>query len=104
MPTEAFGEILQFITDVKLHELSKRQQKFTEHASSLARNKAQQNDCISQLKTLVEGMKAWPGAWSDDFSLPNMSRFLEHASRDPGFPKPVLEEWIRRAEEEVAHE
>ena len=104
MPTEAFGETLQFITDVKLHELSKRQQKFAEHASNIARDKALQSDYVSQLKTLVEGIKAWPGAWSDDFSLPNMNRFLEHAYRDPGFPKPVLKEWIRRAEEELAHE
>ncbi|KAH8111822.1 hypothetical protein DFH11DRAFT_1546412 [Phellopilus nigrolimitatus] len=106
MSTEAFGETLQFITKVKLDELEKRRQAYAAHASkTVADAKARgEGDPITHLAALVEGMKAWPGAWSPDMNLVDMERYLEQARRDSGFPRTILQEWIHRAEAQIGFE
>ena len=108
MSDKAFGETLQFITNVKLRELERLNADFLAHSDKLlqARGKAPNNRdaLVQRLKDLIEGMSAWPHSWSQDFKLKAMKRFAELASRDPSFSTRALTIWIERAEAEIEHQ
>ena len=106
MSTEAFGETLQFITNVKLEELEKRSQKYAAHFASVFgdANAHGDEDLVSRLTVLIKGMETWPGTWSSDLNAENVKRWLEQAQKDPGFPRSILLEWIRQAEAQMTHE
>ena len=77
MASEAFGETLQFITTVKLQEVEKRSDAYAE---------ALEADPIEKPSVLVHGMRSWPGAWSSNYKLDDVGRWLEQARRNPIFP------------------
>ena len=106
MSAEAFGETLQFITNVKLEELEKRRQKYSDHlARVLAKaSEIDDSDLIARLVVLIDGMKIWPGAWSSNVNFEDVERWLEQAKKDPGFPRSILLEWIDRARAQLEHE
>ena len=81
MSTEAFSEMLRFITNVKLAELTKRNQKFSEHASRVLEeaDSLSNVDTSSYLKILLDCLRAWPGARTTDFNLEDIERFMEQA-------------------------
>ena len=94
MASEAFGETLQFITTVKLQEVEKRSDAYAE---------ALEADPIKKPSVLVRGMRSWPGAWSSNFKLDDVGRWLEQARRNPIFPQSSLPNWIAQAKEQFAH-
>ncbi|EJC99769.1 uncharacterized protein FOMMEDRAFT_148609 [Fomitiporia mediterranea MF3/22] len=106
MSNDAFSETLQFITTVKLSELSKRNDKFVEYASQVSKkaNEHPDIDPLARLKVLVDGLDGWPGALSSDFSSRDVLRYLNQAKRDPGFPPSVVDDWTRQAEAQFGHE
>ena len=106
MSTEAFNETLQFITNVKLQELEKRHASFTEHSSKvLAEANAHAGDPSERLAVLIRGMKDWPaGKWSPNINRRDMTRWLEQARRDPGFPNSILDEWTHQVQAEFKYE
>ena len=59
MSAEAFGETLQFITNVKLEELEKRRQKYSDHLARVLAKAGEINDSdlIARLVVLIDGMK-----------------------------------------------
>ncbi|KAL5492944.1 hypothetical protein ACEPAI_4392 [Sanghuangporus weigelae] len=106
MSTEAFSETLRFITNVKLAELSKKSNKFSEHVSRVFDEASSLTDvdAITRLKILVDGLRVWPGARTADFNLKDIERFLEQARRAPDFPPDVIDEWNRQAKAQFDNE
>ena len=104
MASEAFGETLQFITTVKLQEVEKRSDAYAEHSAEvLADAEALEADPIEKPSVLVRGMRSWSGAWSLNFKLDDVGRWLEQARRNPIFPQSSLPNWIAQAKEQFAH-
>lgn len=75
----AFGETLQFITDVKLNELEKRRQAYAVHAATVLANAQKQDlNLVERLSVLLAGIKAWPGMCSSDGnSLKNIENWVD---------------------------
>ncbi|EJC99767.1 uncharacterized protein FOMMEDRAFT_31043 [Fomitiporia mediterranea MF3/22] len=106
MSNDAFSETLQFITTVKLNELSKRNDKFVKYASRVNKkaNEHSDNDPSARLRVLVDGLNGWPNALSSDFSCHDILRYLKQARHDPGFPPSIVDEWTCQAEAQFEHE
>lgn len=105
MSSEAFGETLHFITNVKLEELEKRKLKYTEHHDAVvSKAKDADDEPLKHLEVLVRGMNDWPGAWSPNARPNDLSQFIDHAGTAPSFPKSIVDSWISAAESQIAHE
>ena len=87
-----------------VQELEKRRVNFGNHASQVLKKAGETPTPIDKLSALVEGMDNWPGNWSSNFSRDDIKRWLEQAQQDPGFPSPVLKNWITQAESQFEHE
>ncbi|TDL26815.1 reverse transcriptase-like protein [Rickenella mellea] len=103
----AFGETLQFITNVKLEELEKRRVGFEKHAEELlAKAKKYDNNPAEKLSLLLEGLRAWPGSWTSesDLSVKNVEQFVNQAKNDPSIPHSLLNGWVNKLESQIHHE
>lgn len=102
--TQAFGETLQFITDVKLRELEKRSERFNEHVENVhAKAKEKEDKPVDKLAILVEGMKSWLRGWSSNWSRLDVEHWIEQARRKPNFPESIVQSWISKSEAEYEH-
>lgn len=102
----AFGETLQFITQVKLHELEKRRDAYEAHAKSiLSTAQKEEGDPIKQNEILLDGIKSWSG-WSaeGDLNVTNIELWVEQAKYDPGFPPNLLKQWSKQMKGKIDHE
>lgn len=81
MSSAAFGETLQFVTNVKLHELEKHRQAFSAHAEKVLERAHAAPDAIARVDALVKGIEEWQGTWSAETgNLKNIQAWIEEVS------------------------
>ncbi|KAK2459511.1 hypothetical protein APHAL10511_008495 [Amanita phalloides] len=102
----SFNKTLQFITAVKLQELTKQRHAFqTTHVRVLNDAKATGN-AVAKTELLRKAISSWPGALSNDvvngaLDLDNLELWIRQAKQDPGFGTANLERWADSLETHI---
>ena len=109
----SFGQTLQFITDIKLHEVEKQRLAYDEYAKVLdtARTLGEKGEILEKVEVLVKAVKAWPGSGSlgsnnivgGKLHLHDLEFRLLQARHDPSFTKAIAEDWAETLEAHIRH-
>ncbi|KAF8631029.1 hypothetical protein AX15_002640 [Amanita polypyramis BW_CC] len=103
--SSSLSKTLQFITSIKLQELTKQSQAFQAHIRVLEEARAA-SDPIARIEILHKAMRSWSGALSNDviagkLDLDNLELWLRQAKQDPSFQKDNLERWSNTLETHI---
>lgn len=105
MSSKTFGETLHFITNVKLEELERQRLNYAKHHDEVISQAMEADgDPVRQLEVLIQGMRNWSGTWSPNARPHELSQFIDHARKNPSFPKPIIDSWISAAKTQLSYE
>lgn len=87
MASSSYSKTLQFITSVKLRELSKQRQAFQSHIRVLDEAKVT-SDSIAKVELLLKAANNWPGVLSNNvvkgtLDLANLKLWLQSSKARP---------------------
>ncbi|KAF8811893.1 hypothetical protein BYT27DRAFT_7221290 [Phlegmacium glaucopus] len=109
----SFGQTLQFITSIKLHELEKQRLAYQAHAKVIDEANAygEAGDIIKKVQVLVKAVKSWTGSGSlsdkkivgGKLQLVDLEFWLQQAKKDPSFNQEIAQSWAETLEAHINH-
>ena len=109
----SFGQSLQFITSIKLHELEKQRLAYQAHAKVIDEANAygERGDIIKKVQVLAKAVKSWTGSGAlsnknivgGKLQLTDLDFWLQQAKKDPGFSREIAQGWADTLEAYINH-
>lgn len=109
----SFGQTLQFITSIKLHELEKQRLAYQAHAKAIDQANAygQAGDVIKKVEVLAKAIKSWTGSGAlssqkivgGKLQLVDLEFWLQQAKKDPSFSREIAQGWAETLEAHINH-